>query len=269
MNLDVAAAPALVDTHCHLDDPVFAGNLDDILRESRQRGVTRWIVVGFTPGRWESTIAVATRHPGMAHMLGVHPGSADLWSTATSDALQSVVGSSRPVAIGEIGLDFHRGGTNLAAQLAAFHDQLDIALAHGLPAVIHMRSAETEMLRALEGRTSLPPLVFHSFDGTHALRDFVVDRGQTIGVGGLATRASSGHVRKLIRTVPLAQIVLETDAPYLIPKGSRGGYNVPGNVAVVAAALAGLLEMELQQVATATTRTADRVFGLAGGDRSG
>lgn len=252
----------LVDTHCHLDGEVFENDLDSVLSESRRHGVTQWINVGFAPARWRPTIALAAHVEGMFHMLGLHPGHADEWSSDVCGALESLLTTTRPVAIGEIGLDFFRGETNEPAQRTAFEDQLDLAIALDLPAVIHMRAAENQVLDLIRHRRSLPPLVFHSFEGTVRLRDFVVEHGSTIGVGGLATRTSAADLRQVIRTIPLDQIVLETDSPYLIPKGQRGRRNTPGNLTSIARLLADVFGEPLAEVAEATSRNADRIFRL-------
>ncbi len=259
-SLQSNSIPPLVDTHCHLDDEVYDEDLDDILEQSRSRGVCRWINVGFAPHRWCPTLRLAERIPGMSYMLGVHPGHADEWSPVIRDRLLSLIEASRPVAIGEIGLDFFRGETNTSAQERAFQEQLDLAIQHELPAVIHMRAAEDEVLMLLRNRQVLPSLVFHSFEGDPQLRDFVLERGAAIGFGGLATRTSAADLRKIIRTIPLEQIVLETDSPYLIPRGGRGRRNVPGNVAVIARALAQLFGVSPASVAGTTTRNAERIF---------
>jgi len=259
----VSGTPAeLIDTHCHLDDECYAGDLGRVIEDSRARGVNRWIVVGFAPERWNSTLAVVRQVPGMSHMLGVHPSYADDWSPALAAGLESLVASTHPVAIGEIGIDLFRGETNISQQLSAFDAQLDLTIDHGVPAVIHMRSAETEVLRLILSRRTLPHLIFHSFDGSAQLRDVILDHGFTIGFGGLATKRSADNLRDVIKTIPLDQIVLETDAPYLTPRGAKGGRNVPGNVAIIARSLADLLNTSVTEVATVTTTNAERVFGL-------
>lgn len=260
---DHTARSELIDTHCHLDDDVYADELGSVLQDSRSRGITKWINVGFEPDRWRSTISLAKGIPGMFHMLGLHPGHASEWSPELRTCLRSLLATSQPVAIGEIGLDFFRGETNLSTQRTAFDDQLDLAIELNLPAVIHMRTAEDEVLSLLENRRTLPHLVFHSFDGTMRLRDFVVEHGATIGVGGLATRASTPDLRLVLGTIPLDQIILETDSPYLVPKGAKGRRNVPGNVAVIADVLAELLGKTRAEIAGMTTRNAERAFGLA------
>lgn len=254
--------PELIDTHCHLDDEVYAADLDSVIEDSRARGVTRWINVGFEPDRWQSTVALSNQVRGMSHMLGLHPGYAGQWAPEVRVRLESLVTTSRTVAIGEIGLDFFRRETNARAQRSAFNEQLDLAVEMNQPAVIHMRAAEDEVLDLLKERRTLPQLVFHSFEGTMRLRDFAVEHGSTVGFGGLATRTSAADLRLVLRTIPLDQIVLETDSPYLVPSGARRKRNAPANVAVIATFLARLHGTTIAEVAEKTTRNAERTFSL-------
>jgi TatD DNase family protein len=258
--------PALrfVDTHCHLDDDAFSNDVDVVIREAELAGVTRYVNIGYEPVRWHSTIALANRFPGMHFTLGMHPGSADQWTPGTSSELAKLVESTRPVAIGEVGIDLFRGETNLAQQQAVFDQQLDLALAHDLPVVIHMRAAEREVLDLLIGRSNNPPLLFHSFEGSPELTRFVTRNGYTVGVGGLATRPKSVTIREQLERIPLEQIVLETDSPYLVPAKRRGSRNTPAHIPVIGAFLAELKGVTIETVAHETTRNAERIFKQLG-----
>jgi TatD DNase family protein len=249
-----------VDTHCHLDDQAFSGDLEDVLARSRQAGVTRWINVGFNPDRWAASIALAERYDGMAFMLGVHPGYAGCWSGTVPSVLERTIAVNRPVAIGEIGLDFFRGETNIDQQRQAFNDQLDLAIATSLPVVIHMRDAEEQVLETLTARRHLPRLLFHSFDGSAALTDWVIANGASVGVGGLATRSKSTGLRDQLTRLPIDRLVLETDSPYLVPNGFKHRRNTPESIPRIAAILGTLLNRQLADIAMHTTANAERFF---------
>jgi len=251
----------LIDTHCHLDDVAFADDYDDVLAESTEAGVRGWINVGFEPERWQSSIALRNRTPGMSVMLGVHPSSAGQWSIATRDTLQRLLVESRAVAIGEIGLDFFHPSPSRQVQIRAFTDQLDLALGICLPVAIHMRDSGETMLEFLQSRQSLPPLLFHSYDGGTAMTDFVVASGSYVGVGGLATRKSSEGLRHELERIPLQQMVLETDSPYLVPAGVKSRRNTPAQVRTIMSFLAGLKTVQASYVASITTRNANAFFG--------
>ena len=252
--------PRFVDTHCHLDDQAFAADLDDVLARSRQAGVTHWINVGFNPDRWAGSIVLAERYAGMDFMLGVHPGDASCWTGSVPSDLERTIAVSRPVAIGEIGLDFFRGETNVHQQVQAFNDQLDLAMVANLPVVIHMRDAERQVLETLSARRELPRLLFHSFDGSTSLTDWVIASGAFVGVGGLATRSKSTALREQLARLPIDRLVLETDSPYLVPNGFKHRRNTPESIPRIATMLGTLLDRPLADIAAHTTANAGRFF---------
>jgi TatD DNase family protein len=250
----------LVDSHCHLDDDAFEDDLPAVLERSRHAGVTRWINVGYSPDRWQSSISLAAVHPGLHYMLGVHPGHAYEWSDAVGEGLEATIARSHPVAVGEIGLDFYRGETNVDQQVAAFSTQLDIARRAGLPVAIHMRDAEPLMLQVLSEQESLPPILFHSFDGTSALTDWILEHDAWIGVGGLITRGKSHALQNQVKRIPLERIVLETDSPYLVPNGFKHRRNTPESIPHIVRFLSRLLDRTELEIAAITTHNAETLF---------
>lgn len=250
-----------VDTHCHLDDAAFSSDLGGVLDHSRSVGVCSWINVGYTPERWTSSIGLGTEVRGISVMLGLHPAEVDRWTDDLEDDLIALLESSGARAVGETGIDLFRGETNLDRQQGAFTRQLAIAVELGLPAVIHMRAAEKEVLTILSSATVLPRLLFHSFDGGPELTAFVNETGAYVGVGGLATRPTAHRLRSQLARISLDRIVLETDAPYLVPAKAPGRRNAPGNLPLIAAALADLLGTDVNTIAALTTANAGRLFG--------
>lgn len=251
----------LIDTHCHLDDASFADDLPTVIERSRAAGVIAWVNVGYAPCRWDASIGLSRRIPGMVHMLGVHPSHAQAWNDRVAECLAERLVASGACAVGEIGLDFYRDNASLDVQRRALIDQLAIARDLGLPAVLHLRDAEDEILEILAGEASLPPLVFHSFDGSERLTRAAVELDATVGVGGLATRQKSTALRDQLTHIPLDRIVLETDSPYLVPARQKDRRNTPAHVLTVAAFLASHLGQSIGTIAQQTTRNAERCFG--------
>lgn len=251
---------SFVDTHCHLDGSDFVLDLPEVLARATALGVERWINVGYSPTRWQSSIDMAAKYPGMSYMLGVHPGHTEEWSPAVESQLRRLVEKHKPVAIGEIGLDFFRGETNVDQQVDAFRTQLQIAREFEIPAAIHMRNAEPLMIDILSRELNLPSVLFHSFDGSSALTDWVVDRQAWIGVGGLATRSKSAGLREQIARVSLDRIVLETDSPYLVPNGFKHRRNTPESIPIIARVVADLFGITPAEVAIQTTRNSEQLF---------
>jgi len=260
-----SAGMAWIDTHCHLDDAAFDGIREQTLAEAAEAGVGRVVNIGYCPERWDSTLALAEANPMVSYALGIHPGHADEFSDNAIDRLAELCRTSRPAAIGEIGMDFYWDGPPAKQQDTALREQLRLAHALGLPAVIHQRSAESEILAIFASEPALPRLILHSFDGTEQYVRFAFAVNAIVGVGGLATKQASASLRTLLETVPVNQIVLETDSPYLIPAGARGRRNVPANVPVIGRRLCGLWGLDESEFARITTRNASHAFGFGEG----
>ncbi len=257
-----AALPPMIDTHCHLDDRQFDLDLEEVLSTSRKANVSRWVLIGYDPERWDDVIVLAQRHQGMVHTLGVHPACAPAWNDQVKLRLKALLASSGAVGIGESGLDFYRDNAEFEVQAAAFTEQLELAAELNLPLVIHMRSAENQMLDLLGDGRRIPTLLFHSFDGSERLMDFILETDSYVGIGGLATRQKSDGLRKQLKRVPVERIVLETDSPYLVPARQKERRNEPAHIATIANAMADLIGITPSEFAAQTTTNAEQLFGL-------
>ncbi|MCC6705593.1 MAG: TatD family hydrolase [Thermomicrobiales bacterium] len=248
-----------IDTHAHLDLDQFP-DVESVIESAVAAGVGRIINIGFGPKRWPTTLALAKRFPQIACTLGFHPGDADKFNPESADRLVELVRATNPVGIGEAGIDLHwPNNPALDLQRAAFAFQIDLALEHDLPLVIHQRAAEAEVAEQLEAADARLRVVLHSFDGTERLQNLALDRGWYIGIGGLMTRRTA-PVRELLHRVPLDRFVLETDSPFLVPSGIESRRNEPANVPVIAERFAGLRGLPLDAIAAAARRNALAAF---------
>lgn len=254
--------PPMTDTHCHLDDQQFESDLEYVISASRAANVKSWILIGYDPARWSGATALSASTDGMYHSLGVHPALATAWDNTVAQRLRHELVESKAVAVGEAGLDFYRDNAPIDIQEPAFVGQLHIAAELDLPLIIHMRDADTDILRILRSEANLPRLVFHSFDGGAEVMDFVLESQSWVGVGGLATRQKSSDLRELLARVPSDRLLLETDSPYLVPAKQKDRRNQPSMVAVIATMIAEYLEMTPEELARTTTANAEHLFGL-------
>jgi TatD DNase family protein len=252
----------LIDTHAHLDDRQFDEDRNDVLARAIEAGVRTIVNIGYRPGVWETTIALAARVPLVKHTLGLHPHHAELWSDQTEATLRRLVAETKPLAIGEIGLDLYRNMAPLDVQLRAFREQAAIAYELGLPIVIHQRAAEAELIPELEKLPERLRCILHSFEGSPALANLAIERGDFVGAGGLMTRSRAQSVRDALLAVPLEQILIETDSPYLAPAKVKNQRNEPANLPRIAAALADLYGHPVDSIARTTTANAKRAFSL-------
>jgi TatD DNase family protein len=262
--LDAAASrpPEFIDTHAHLDDGAFEDGLADVLERAAAVGVRRVVNIGYRPARWDSTTRLARDRTEVSVALGLHPQHADEFDDRTIEVLDARIRTTGAIAVGEIGLDYFRGGPAPATQRRAFEAQLALAGRLGRPVVIHQRAAEADCAAILAELPAGRRVVLHSFDGTDRLAGLARERGWVLGVGGLMTRAGNGGLREILGAFPLGQLVLETDAPYLTPAGVKARRNEPSNLPGVAARLAELHRCTVEEIARATTANAERTFGL-------
>lgn len=253
---------AFIDTHVHLDDAQFDPDRDRVIDAAIAAGVGLFVNIGYRPVVWSTTLALADRRPEVLYTLGLHPGHADEWSEALFADLSELVARRRPVAIGEIGIDYYWTSENASLQRESFERQIELAIAHDLPVVIHQRSAAADVHAILSIAPAGLRAILHSFDGDAALADLAEDRGWYLGVGGLATRRQSEALRSRLQSFPVGQLVLETDSPYLVPAGCTERRNTPVNIPLIAERLGGLLGRTAEEIGRITTANAQRAFGI-------
>ena len=250
----------LCDTHCHLNLPPLADDLEGILSRSAARGVTRVIVPAYDEGAWPEVAALAVRpnvytafgqHPWVAHE--VPPGGA-LEEFRTSLASQLTAGT--PVAIGEIGLDTKIEECGLVEQLPVLEAQLALAVELDLPVILHCRGAFEELLTAVNKFDGKLRGVLHAYSRGPELADRFIAAGLYIAFGGAVTRDRAKRVLKSAARLPLDKIVLETDAPSIGLDGVLPADTEPGHVRDIAEAVAALRNESLETIAEVTTANA-------------
>jgi len=251
-----------IDTHTHLDDKQYINDLDSVLTDAMAAGVSGMVNIGYCPERWATTLALAERYPLVRYALGLHPGNADEWSESLMEDLTALVDRTKPVAIGEIGLDYYWTQDNKSVQRTSFERQIELAHSRSLPIVIHQREAAADVAAILRNAPANLQVVLHSFDGDPELFELARERGWMIGVGGLMTRRQSEALRSGLPEFPLEHMLLETDSPYLVPSGVKARRNVPAMIPLIAERLSGLINRTVEEIAQMTTRNAERIFGL-------
>ncbi|HOT83474.1 MAG TPA: TatD family hydrolase [Candidatus Defluviicoccus seviourii] len=255
----------LVDSHCHLDFPDFAGDFDAVMARAGEAGVTSLLTICTHLSRAEQVIAVSERAPQIVCTVGVHPHEAAGEAPRNVDALIGFASHPKVVAFGESGLDYFYEHSPRAAQQQAFRQHIEAARTTGLPLVIHTRDADADTAAILEDEMAKGPFsgVLHCFSSTPALAHKAVALGLYISFSGILTFAKSGPLRDLAATLPLDRLLVETDAPFLAPVPKRGKRNEPAFVAHTAASLAKARGIDLKTLAAATTANFFRLFAKA------
>jgi TatD DNase family protein len=251
----------LVDTHCHLDLPAFDADRASVLERSRASGVNTIVVPGVQADGWDRLLKFCAGEKGLYPALGLHPAYLEQHTDADLKALELRLTEHRPVAVGEIGLDYYLKDLDQTRQQELLEAQLEMARAADLPVILHVRKAHDRMLSILK-RMPVRGGIAHAFNGSLQQAAQYAELGFKLGFGGMLTFERSSKLRALAMAVPIESIVLETDAPDMTVVQHRGERNSPEYLPYCLAALAEVREADPQTVARQTTANAREVFGF-------
>lgn len=283
--------PVWIDTHCHLDAPEFAPDVDAVRARATQAGVARCVIPAVEVRTFDAARLLARRF-GDGYALGIHPlyvgQAADDALSQLDAALTAHAGDPHLVAVGEIGLDYFvpelTTGPLRERQDHFYLEQLRLARQHGLPVILHVRRSVDQILKGLR-QFDLPGGIAHAFNGSRQQADILAAMGFKLGFGGAVTYDRATRLRALATDLPLSTMVMETDAPDIPPHwlytpaegraaGQAQGRNEPGELPRIAQTVVGLRGMPLDELAAATSSNAvaalPRLAGLLGSaERSG
>ncbi len=245
-------------THLHLCEPPDS----ELVAAADAAGVTRMLTVGIDGVSCRAALAAAEAFPQVHAAVGRHPNSATGFDDNDLAELRALAAHERCAAIGETGLDYYRDTAPRQDQRRAFSAQINLARETGKPLVIHTRAADADTLAQLAGEADGVTVVMHCFSMPERLEE-CLERGYEISFAGNVTYKSAADLAKAAGRVPLERLLVETDAPYLSPQPVRKHNNQPAFVVHTAAFLAELRGESLDELDTAVTRNAARVFGWA------
>src|SRR6202167_4563267 len=230
----------LIDSHCHLDFPDFATELDAVVARARAAGIERLVTISTRVARHDALLAIAERFPDVYCSVGTHPHYAHEELDVTVADLVAHTRAAKVVALGEAGLDYHYDNSPRDAQERGFRNHITAARETGLPLVIHSRDADDDMARILEEETGKGafPAVLHCFTGGADLASRAIALGHFVSFTGILTFKNSAWLGEIAAALPADRILVETDAPYLAPGKFRGKRNEPSYVVETAKVLA-------------------------------
>ncbi|MPZ59477.1 MAG: YchF/TatD family DNA exonuclease [Rhizobiales bacterium] len=252
----------LIDSHCHLDFPDFAGDLDGVVGRAQAAGVTHIVSISTRVRRHAGLLAIAERYPSVFCSVGTHPHHAHEELDIGADALIAATAHPKVVAIGEAGLDYFYDNSPRDAQELGFRAHIAAARSTGLPLVIHCRDADDDMARILEEESAKGAFtaVLHCFTGGRDLAMRATALGLSISFTGILTFKNSDALRAIAAELPADRILVETDAPFLAPGKFRGKRNEPAYVVETAKVLADVRGVSLETIARQTTDNFFRLF---------
>jgi TatD DNase family protein len=252
----------LVDSHCHLDFPDFADELDAVVARARDKGVARMVTISTRVKRHAELIAITERFPDVYCSVGTHPHHAGEEPDIGTGELVARTNHPKVVAIGEAGLDYHYDNSPRDLQEKSFRAHIAAARETRLPLVIHAREADADVAKILTEETGKGsfPAVLHCFTGGRELAMTAIDLGLLISFTGILTFKNSQNLRDIAGDLPADRILVETDAPYLAPGPYRGKRNEPAYVVETAKVLAEVRGVSPEVIARQTTENFFRLF---------
>ena len=260
MNMLDLVKVELIDTHAHLDSADYDADRAAVIARAYAEKVGV-ITVGVDLSSSEAAVQLAQRHRNIWAGVGVHPHEAKTFNPDVKRRLRELAKNPEVVAIGEIGLDYYRDLSPREVQREVFIEQIELANELGLPVVIHNRESTADLLNILRERRPKRGEI-HSFLGDSSLATKFLELGLYLGIGGPLTFTKNEVLRQTVKRMPLDRIIIETDSPYLTPVPHRGKRNEPAYVRYVAAEIARLKGISMEQVAASTTENARRLFGI-------
>ena len=252
----------LVDSHCHLDFPDFAEELDDVVARAEAAGLGRMVTICTRVRKFPQVLEVAERFENVFCSVGTHPHNAHEELDVTPQEIIKLSQHEKVVAIGEAGLDYFYQKDHAIAQAQGLRNHIAVARDTQLPLVIHSRDADEDMISILNEETEQGafPFVLHCFSSGRALAEAGVKLGGYVSLSGILTFKNSQEIRDIAADVPMDRLLVETDAPYLAPMPYRGKRNEPSYVVETAKVLAETKGVSVDEIWQATTDNFFRLF---------
>ena len=267
---EVSAGPRLVDSHCHLDFPDFAGQVPQVLERAAANGVAHLVTICTRVSEFDKVLAIAESDPRISCSVGIHPHEAAEEPAVDAARLVALAQHPKVVGIGEAGLDYYYDKSPRERQRQVFATHIEAARKSHLPLIVHSRDADDDTITELQagaeqGAQDGDKLtgVIHCFTSTQKLADAALAIGFYISLSGIVTFKNAEALRAVIKTVPLDRLLVETDSPYLAPVPERGKRNEPGFVRHTAQYAADFFGLSYEELAARTTENFRRLFPKA------
>ena len=247
----------MIDTHCHIYSEYY-DNIPELIKSIKNSGVEKIIVNGCDMKTNLEVLELVKKYDIVYGAIGFHPTELTDDYINEIEWLRDHINDDKIVAIGEIGLDYHYPDTNKEGQLDAFKKQLDIANCYNKPVIVHSRDAINDTYELLK-KYNLKGSI-HCYSGSLEMAKKFTGLGYYLGIGGVCTYKNAKNIINVIKNIPLAYILLETDSPYLSPEGFRGKKNSPKNIPIIVDKISEITGKSVFEIVSETTANASRLF---------
>ncbi len=253
----------LIDTHAHIDFEDYEERFEDLLKSSSDAGVEKIIIPGVESSGFDRIMSLISTYDNVFGAIGIHPCDAKKWDESSYSLIKSLAKHPKVTAIGEIGLDYYWDKSFKDLQKEVFFKQIEIAKELKKPVIVHDREAHGDVMEILKATKAHEiGVVMHCFSGSPEFAEECVKQGFYIALGGVVTFKNAKKPQEVAKNIPLENLLLETDSPYLTPEPYRGKTNSPANVRIIAEKIAQIRGISFEEVEQQTTLNAQKLFGI-------
>jgi len=256
----------MIDSHCHLNFKDLKNNLADVIKRAKLNNITSILSINTDPNEFQDHYNLINDYKSIFMSFGLHPQNVTENNLISVNELVSTCEKYKKIiGIGETGLDFFHSTEFKKEQFISFENHIECSNKTNLPLIIHQRNSENEIIDVLTNYQKKNPIkvVFHCFTGTKKLRDFCLDNEYYISLSGIVTFKNAENLRKIISTVPLESILLETDSPFLAPSPYRGKINEPSYIKYIAECLSETFSKPFEEIIKITDNNFYNLFSKA------
>ena len=252
----------IIDSHCHLIHVKDKFSISDVIENAKTNDIKKILNISTKKSEFQKSVDISKEYAEVYFTLGIHPHEASEMDNEITKLIYSFSENKKFIGIGEIGLDFFYSYSDKNIQLKAFEAQIEIAQELSLPIVIHMREAESDMIRILTKSISRKQLkgVIHCFTGSQKFSNQIIDLGLYISASGIITFKKSQELREIFSNVPKDKLLVETDSPYLSPEPLRGKVNQPSHIVHTLELLARIRNDSYESLCLKTTNNFNNLF---------
>lgn len=251
----------MIDTHCHFNDEAYFNDLDLVINKALDNDVKKLIIVGFDNQTIERAIKITNDYECCYLAIGFHPEVANDINEEDLIKLEELIIKNKPVAIGEIGLDYYWVKDNKDKQKWLFRKQIELAKKYNLPIIIHSRDAISDTLEIVKEFDRIKG-VMHAYSGSLEMAKEFIKRGFYLGIGGVVTFNNAKTLKEVVSNIDLSKILLETDCPYLTPVPFRGKRNESSYIPLIAKKISEIKEISIEEVSNITDENVKTLFNI-------
>lgn len=251
----------LIDSHCHLDFDAFDIDRSDVLQRAKDNNISDIVIPGTEKIYWDRINSLCKKHAQLHPCYGLHPYWIAEKNRPHLEKLKRYIEANHPVALGECGLDFRPQQADKKLQLYFFEEQLDIAVQHQLPVVIHSVRATESVIQSIKRFKGSRGMI-HSYSGSTEQAKQLIDLNFDISIGGSVTYDNAKNIRQVVKDMPLSSLLVETDAPDQADSENRGKRNEPAYILNTVKTISELRDEPEDLIANQTTVNAKKLFGI-------